>query len=113
MPRLIAWVASECLSWWGVTWPILAAVAAWRTAASTRGLREGPPVLGEQERARLAVPVLEPLAEQGLHAGVQRDVPVGVELADWDVQPVAVADPQPAGHRAVGSFRARPLTPAT
>ena len=93
MPRLIAWVASECLSWCGVTWPIPAALAARRTAASTRVLGDGPAVLGEHERAWLAAPVIEPLVKQGFHARVQRNVAVAVELADRDVQPVPVADP--------------------
>ena len=56
------------------------------------GLRDGTALLGEHERAGLRSAVLEPLAEQVLDSGVERDVPVGVQLADRDVQPLPVAD---------------------
>ena len=56
------------------------------------GLRDGPAVVGEHQLSGLAVAVGEPLAEQGLHSRVERDVAVGVQLADRDVEPFGVAD---------------------
>ena len=57
------------------------------------GLRDGPAVVGEHQLAGLAVSLGEPLAEQAFHRGVERDVAVGAQFADRDVEPFAVADP--------------------
>src|SRR5712691_9412773 len=57
------------------------------------GLGDRPAVVGEHQLSGLAVSLGEPLAEQVLDPGVQRDIPVGVQLADRDVEPFAVADP--------------------
>jgi hypothetical protein len=57
------------------------------------GLRDGPAVVGEHQLSGLAGSLGEPLAEQCLHGGVERDVAVGVQLADGDVEPFAVTDP--------------------
>jgi hypothetical protein len=42
------------------------------------GLWDRPPVLGEHQLAGLVAALVEPLSEQGFHAWVQWDVPVGV-----------------------------------
>ena len=68
------------------------------TDASGRGHRgEGgvepgggdPPAAFEEQdvRARRLPPVGQPLVEQGLELGMQRNVTVGVQLADGDAQP--------------------------
>src|SRR6476661_8738875 len=74
MPRLIAWVARVCRSWWAWTCPMPAAV-------------------GEQQRAVLPVRSgREPLIDHGFELRVQRDVAVVVEFADRDPQPVGRPD---------------------
>ncbi len=93
MPRLLAWVASVCLSLCGLTWPIPAARAALATARSARPLPDALAVPGEQVRAAQAGgPPGEPGVEEVFELGVQRDVAVGAELAERDVQPVGGAD---------------------
>jgi hypothetical protein len=56
------------------------------------GLRDRPPALGEHQLSGLAASLGDPLAEQRLDPRVERDVAVGVQLADRDVEPFAVAD---------------------
>src|SRR6476661_114682 len=74
MPRLIAWVARVCRSWWAWTCPMPAAV-------------------GEQQRAVLPVRSgREPLIDHCFELRVQRDVTVVVEFADRDPQPVGRPD---------------------
>ncbi len=86
MPRLLAWVASVCLSLCGLTWPIPAARAALATARSARPLPDALAVPGEQVRAAQAGgPPGEPGVEEVFELGVQRDVAVGAELAERDV----------------------------
>ena len=93
MPRLIAWVARVCRSWWGWTWPIPAAVAAVWTAWSTRVPGIGRPrSVNSSGLFCQSGPVGEPVVDHGLELRVQRDVAVVVEFADRDPQPVGGAD---------------------
>ena len=93
MPRLIAWVASVCRSWCGVTRPIPAALGGVRERVADALLADPSAALDEQPRlAQTGRPVGDPLVEHVLELRVQRDVAVGAELPERHVQPVRRAD---------------------
>ena len=93
MPRLIAWVASVCRSWCGVTRPIPASCAAFADRVSDALLADPSAALDEQVRlAQTRGPVGDPLVEHLFELWVQGDVAVGAELPERHVQPVRGAD---------------------
>ena len=93
MPRLIAWVASVCRSWCGVTRPIPASRATLGTAPADALVADPPAALHEQPRlAQAGRPAGDPLVEQVFELRVQRDVAVGAQLPERHVQPVRGAD---------------------
>ena len=86
MPRLIAWVASVCRSWCGVTRPIPAASAALATASPTRCLPiRRPRSMNSHGSRSPAGRCGDPLIEHVFELWVQRDVAVGAELPERDV----------------------------
>ena len=93
MPRLIAWVASVCRSWCGVTCPIPAALAALATASSTRCLPiRRPRSMNSHGSRRPAGRLATHSSSSVLELRVQRDVAVGAQLPERHVQPVRGAD---------------------
>src|SRR5215207_7531452 len=95
MPRLMAWVARVCLSWWAVTWPIPAWSLIRSSAVETRSEVTGRLRFDEQQPDRAqpgGAVVGDPVVEQFLQLRVQRDVAVVVEFADRDPKPERRAD---------------------
>src|SRR4051794_37338445 len=93
MPRLMAWVASVCRSWWGWTCPMPATVPAGAGGVVEAGGGDGASAVGEEQRAVLpARAVGEPVIDHGLELWVQWNVAVVVQFAERDAQPVGRAD---------------------
>ncbi len=93
MPRLIAWVARVCRSWWGWMCASPAAAPARLIILVTAVAVEGSAVLPGQQQRVPGRDVLGSVGVDDLHeAWVQRQVAVLVELADRHVEPVGVAD---------------------
>ena len=93
MPRLMAWVARVCRSWWGWMWGRPGGGAGPVDHPGDGVPVQGPAVLPRQQQRVTGRDVGGAVAvDEGDQLGVQRQVAVLAELADRDVQPGPGAD---------------------